>query len=56
MFKLLFMESIIKQKIDLIAECIFSKIQESEKESFGLYSGEFGVLLFLFLLFEIFQK
>ncbi|MCL2651257.1 MAG: lanthionine synthetase C family protein [Candidatus Azobacteroides sp.] len=42
------MESIIKQKIDLIAECIFTKIQETQSESFGLYSGEFGILLFLF--------
>ncbi|GHU89119.1 hypothetical protein FACS1894155_05380 [Bacteroidia bacterium] len=42
------MESIIKQKIDSIAEYIFTKIQNQEEESFGLYSGEFGVLLFLF--------
>jgi lantibiotic modifying enzyme len=42
------MESIIKQKIDAIAECIFTKIQKIENESFGLYSGEFGILLFLF--------
>jgi len=37
----------IKQKVDLIAECIFDKVQKSEEESFGLYSGEFGQLLFL---------
>jgi len=37
----------IKQKIDSIAECIFEKIQK-EEESFGLYSGESGILLFLF--------
>ena len=37
----------IRQKIDLIAECIFAKIQNIEEESFGLYSGEFGLLLFL---------
>ncbi|GHU91034.1 hypothetical protein FACS1894155_10190 [Bacteroidia bacterium] len=42
------MESIIKQKIDSIAEYIFTKIQNQEEESFGLYSGEFGILLFLF--------
>ncbi|MDR0230817.1 MAG: lanthionine synthetase C family protein [Dysgonamonadaceae bacterium] len=42
------MESIIKQKVDLIAECIFAKIQKTQEESFGLYSGEFGILLFLF--------
>ena len=42
------MESFIKQKIDSIAECIFTKIQETQTESFGLYSGEFGLLLFLF--------
>jgi len=42
------MEDLIKQKVDEIAECIFKKIQNAEPESFGLYSGEFGVLLFLF--------
>ena len=42
------METLIKQKIDLIAECIFAKIQKTEKESFGLYSSKFGFLLFLF--------
>ena len=42
------MESLIRQKIDLIAECIFAKIQQPEKESYGLYSGEFGLLLFFF--------
>ena len=41
------MEAIIKQKVDQIAECIFEKVQKSEGESFGLYSGEFGQLLFL---------
>ena len=40
------MESIIKQKIDLIAECIFEKIKNTENESYGLYNGEFGLLLF----------
>jgi len=43
------MNEIIKQKVDQIAECIFEKIQKNEKpESYGLYSGEFGMLLFLF--------
>ena len=43
------MNELIKQKVDLIAECIFEKIQKSdEAESYGLYSGEFGILLFLF--------
>jgi len=42
------MENLIKQKLDSIAECIFTKIQNTEPESFGLYSGEFGILLFLF--------
>lgn len=41
------METVIKQKIDSIAECIFEKVQKSEESSFGLYSGEFGQLLFL---------
>ncbi|MDR1091722.1 MAG: lanthionine synthetase C family protein [Prevotella sp.] len=40
-------ESVIKQKVDLIAECIFDKVQKTEWDSFGLYSGEFGRLLFL---------
>jgi lantibiotic modifying enzyme len=43
------MNTEIKQKIDLIAECIFNKIEKStEEESYGLYTGEFGILLFLF--------
>jgi len=41
-------QTIIKQKIDSIAECIFAKIQKNEEELFGLYTGEFGILLFLF--------
>jgi len=41
------MESIIKQKIDSIANCIFAKIQK-EEDSFGLYDGKFGYFLFLF--------
>jgi len=51
------MEDIIKQKIDLIAECIFAKIQKPEDESFdfGLYSGNFGILLFL-LYYSRFSK
>ena len=44
------MKELIKQKVDLIAECIFSRIENLSKkeDSYGLYSGEFGVLLFLF--------
>ena len=44
------MNELIKQKVDQIAECIFQKIENTEEkiESFGLYSGEFGILLFLF--------
>ena len=44
------MNELIKQKVDAIAECIFSKIEKSsdeKEESYGLYSGEFGILLFL---------
>ena len=41
------METMIKQKVDQIAECLFAKIQKQENESFGLYTGGFGVLLFL---------
>ena len=42
------MKSLIRQKVDLIAECIFNRIQKTQDESFGLYTGEFGFLLFLF--------
>ena len=44
------MNELIKQKVDQIAECIFQKIENTEEEieSFGLYSGKFGILLFLF--------
>ena len=42
------MDMDIRQKIDLIAKCLFIKIQQPEDEVFGLYSGEFGLLLFLF--------
>jgi len=44
------MKEIIQQKIDLIADCIFEKIKktdENEKKSYGLYTGDYGVLLFL---------
>jgi len=37
----------VKKKIDQIADCIFAKIQKDEEQSFGLYSGKFGWLLFL---------
>ena len=42
------MGDLIKQKVDSIAECIFAKIQKQEEKFFGLYNGEFGILLFLF--------
>ena len=37
----------VKQKVVQIAECLFDRIQKQEAESFGLYNGEFGILLFL---------
>lgn len=37
----------IRKKVDSIAECIFAWIQDSHEQSYGLYSGEFGRLLFL---------
>jgi len=40
-------KSVVKQKIDLIAECVFSKTLYKIEEDFGLYSGQFGILLFL---------
>ena len=44
------MNELIKQKVDAIAACIFARIENpsEEVESYGLYSGEFGILLFLF--------
>jgi len=43
------MNELIKQKVDQIAACIFEKIQKNDvPESYGLYTGEFGILLFLF--------
>jgi len=47
------MESAIRQKIDNIAQCIFDKVQEQD---YGLYSGEFGLLLFLFYYSKYSQK
>jgi lantibiotic modifying enzyme len=43
------MESVIKQKIDSIAECIYTWVQkQKDNKSLGLYTGEYGILLFLF--------
>jgi lantibiotic modifying enzyme len=42
------MESVVEQKINSIAECIYAKVQKQEKELLGVYPGEFGILLFLF--------
>lgn len=43
------MNDLIKQKVDLIADSIFNKVEKPiEEESYALYSGEFGNLLFLF--------
>jgi len=48
------MNELIKQKVDAIAKCIFDRIENptEEVESFGLYTGEFGILLFLWLYNE----
>lgn len=50
------MDSLIKQKIDSIAECIFTKIQKNKSESFGLFSEEFGSLLFLLYYTKIIKN
>ncbi|GHU61896.1 hypothetical protein FACS1894123_01960 [Bacteroidia bacterium] len=43
------MKSVIRHKIDLIAKCIYAKVRESIPDGFsGLYTGDFGILLFLF--------
>ncbi|MDR3220015.1 MAG: lanthionine synthetase C family protein [Dysgonamonadaceae bacterium] len=43
------MDTVIKQKIDSIANCIVDKVYAQQAgESYGLYSGEWGILLFLF--------
>jgi len=48
---------IIKQKIDSIAECIYNKIQKDHiGENLGLYTGDFGVLLFLFYYSNVSSK
>lgn len=49
------MELAIKQKVDSIAECVFARIQDTQEKSYGLYSGEFGQLLFL-LYYSKFSK
>jgi len=35
------MEKEVKQKVDLIAQCVFSKIQKTHEDHYGLYSGMF---------------
>ncbi|MFV0329282.1 MAG: lanthionine synthetase C family protein [Dysgonomonas sp.] len=43
------MKNKIELKLHEIAECIFNKAEQQDKlSSLGLYSGEFGVLLFLY--------
>ncbi|MCD8178194.1 MAG: lanthionine synthetase C family protein [Tannerellaceae bacterium] len=42
------MKYAIEERLEIISECLYSKIREKEKKSFGLYTGEFGILLFLF--------
>lgn len=43
------MRNKIELKLDEIAKCIFNKTEQQDKiSSLGLYSGEFGVLLFLY--------
>lgn len=43
------MKDAIRLKLDQIAECIYNKIQiENPMSTNGLYSGNFGILLFLF--------
>ena len=51
------MKTIIKQKIDSMAECVFAKLQSMEDESFdyGVYTGKFGILSFL-LYYSRFSK
>ena len=40
------MNAVIKEKVDLIANCVFLKAQEASA-NYGVYNGEFGRLLFL---------
>ena len=37
----------LKQKVDQIAECVFSEVQKMQGQTYGLYAGEFGKLLFM---------
>ena len=32
----------LKQKVDQIAECVFSEAQKIQGQTYGLYAGEFG--------------
>jgi len=48
-------KSLVKQKVDLIANCIFSHNQYSQNEPFGLFDGSCGQLLFL-LYYSNFSK
>ena len=41
------MKSLMKEKIDEIAKCIFEETQNKKISSFGIYEGSFGHLLFL---------
>lgn len=51
------MENIIVQKLDKIAECIYSKIEQQQIGSeLGLYNGNFGVLLFLHYYYRLSKK
>lgn len=40
-------KSIVELKINLIAECVLEKSHKGTMADFGLYSGQFGILLFL---------
>jgi len=48
LFKMDSLELNITKKTEAIADCIFTKIKKQEAESLGIFSGEFGLLLFLF--------
>ena len=48
----------LKQKVDQIAECVFSEVQKMQGQTYGLYAGEFGKLLFMlyYLCLQLTQR
>ncbi|MCD7931704.1 MAG: hypothetical protein LUH15_10310 [Tannerellaceae bacterium] len=50
------MKYALKERLEIISECLYSKIREKDGKSFSLYTGEFGILLFLFYYSKYLSK